>query len=124
MEIKPIFLEAEIHTKKWGEEKWLCNNEEFCGKILKFNKGAQFSAHQHVKKREVFYILKGTINLMTINPANAQQHNVHLFEGDIVEIPRLLVHQITALEPSEIVEFSTHHENSDSLRVLPGDSQK
>jgi mannose-6-phosphate isomerase-like protein (cupin superfamily) len=124
MDIKPIFLTSEIHPKKWGEEQWLCNNEEFCGKILKFKKGAQFSAHQHVKKREVFYILKGSINLMTINPVDASQQNVHLFEGDVVEIPRLLVHQITALESSQIIEFSTHHDEADSLRVLPGDSQK
>jgi mannose-6-phosphate isomerase-like protein (cupin superfamily) len=124
MEIKPIFLKPEIHPKKWGEEQWLCNNEEFCGKILKFNKDAQFSAHQHVKKREVFYIFSGEIELMTINPSNAAQSVTLMKEGDIVEIPRFLVHRIEAKTDAIIFEFSTHHDETDSLRVLPGDSQK
>ena len=124
MEIKPIFLNPAKVPKKWGHELIICNNEEFCGKLLVFKKGSQFSAHQHIKKREVFYILSGSINLMTINPKDATQNNVHLFEGGIVEIPRFLVHQITALEDTIVVEFSTHHDDEDSLRVIPGDSQK
>lgn len=124
MKIKPIFLTPQTVPKKWGHELIICNNEEFCGKLLVFKKGSQFSAHQHIKKREVFYILKGSINLMTINPENAEKHNVHLFETDTVEIPRFLVHQITALEDTTVIEFSTTHRDEDSLRVIPGDSQK
>ena len=124
MNFKPIFLKPEFHPKKWGSETWLCNNEEFCGKILTFKENAQFSAHQHVKKREVFYILSGEIELMTIDPSNASQSIALMKQGDIVEIPRLLVHQIRAKTDAIVIEFSTHHEEDDSLRVLPGDSQK
>ena len=32
-------------------------------------------------------------------------------------------HQLEALDEGRIFEVSTHHEDSDSYRVLPGDSQ-
>jgi len=124
MSIEPIFLKPAFHPKKWGSESWICNNEEFCGKILRFNAGAQFSAHQHVNKREVFLIWEGEIELMTINPLNAEQSKVTMKRGEIVEIPRLLVHQIKEITDAIVFEFSTQHEESDSLRVLAGDSQK
>jgi len=124
MTIEPIFLKPTFHPKRWGSESWICNNEEFCGKILRFNAGAQFSAHQHVKKREVFLIWEGEIELMTINPLNAEQSKVIMKKGEIVEIPRLLVLLIKAITDATIFEFSTQHAESDSLRVLAGDSQK
>ncbi len=122
--IHPILLTSQWEEKNWGGELTICNNDEFCGKILKFKKGAMFSCHFHVKKREVFWVKSGSISLMTINPEDASQHTRVLSEGDVIEIPRLCPHQITALEDSEVIEFSTHHEDSDSYRMLPGDSQQ
>ena len=29
----------EIHLKGWGSEKWIVNNESYCGKILHFEQG-------------------------------------------------------------------------------------
>lgn len=121
---KPIFLKTQIVTKNWGREEIICNNEEFCGKKLIFNKGAKFSSHLHYFKREVFLCAQGSVKLITINTEDASKSEHILKIGDIVEIPRLLPHQIIALEDSEIIEFSTHHEDSDSYRVEPGDNQK
>jgi quercetin dioxygenase-like cupin family protein len=41
--------------------------------------------------------------------------------GDIFHVPTGLRHRLLALEDSEIMEFSTHHEDSDSIRVEKGD---
>lgn len=122
--LRPIVLTPEFHPKKWGGELWICNNNEFCGKILEFNTGAKFSVHFHHYKREVFYVLEGKIKLTTINTENANETILILGVGDAVEISRLLPHQITALENSKIIEFSTEHLEEDSYRVAPGDSQK
>lgn len=122
--IAPIFHTAQIVPKGWGHEQIICNTPEYCGKVLHFHKGARFSYHFHVAKHETFWLQKGHLQLTTINPENAVQTTQQLTEGSIVEIPRLLVHQITALEESDLIEFSTHHEDGDSHRVLPGDSQK
>ena len=40
--------------KGWGFEKWIVNNEEYCGKLLYFAKGKRCSWHYHVLKDEVF----------------------------------------------------------------------
>lgn len=121
--MNPIFLNTELHPKAWGGESWICNNEEFCGKLLTIKAGAKFSMHFHRDKREVFWVLSGMLTLATIDTATAIKSEVVLTTGDIVEIPRLLPHQLTGLEDSKVVEFSTHHEDSDSYRVTPGDSQ-
>jgi mannose-6-phosphate isomerase-like protein (cupin superfamily) len=123
MTLAPISLTPVTVPKAWGHELVICNNDEFCGKILHFKQGFRFSAHSHARKREVFYLTHGRLKLMTIDPETAIQHERILEVGDTVEIPRLLVHQITALEDSDLIEFSTHHEDSDSYRSLPGDSQ-
>ena len=117
-------LAPDIIKKRWGSEFVICNNEEFCGKILLFCKGAQFSMHFHASKREVFYVLRGIIQLTVIDTTTSLHETRQLSIGEIVEIPRLTPHQIKALTEAEVIEFSTHHEDSDSYRVAPGDSQK
>jgi len=121
--LRPITLVPEDHPKAWGGEMWLCNNEEFCGKRLTIHKGARFSMHFHAKKREVFWVLKGEIHLSWVDPSDAAKISRRMKAGECVEIPRLLPHQITAIEDAEVVEFSTHHDEADSYRVAPGDSQ-
>lgn len=122
--IKPIFSKPETHYKKWGKEVWITNNEEYCGKLLHFNAGAEFSSHFHVSKREHFYLLSGQVILKYKDLENGSDLLKVLEKGDVVEIPRNCPHQIRALEESVIVEISTHHEDSDSWRISQGDSQK
>lgn len=117
-------LDSLVVPKGWGEELIIVNNNEFCGKILKFKKGSKFSMHMHIKKAECFYVLSGHILVVGIDTTDSTKYTWPLVKGDILNIPRFTFHQIEALENSEIIEFSTHHEDSDSFRVLPGDSQK
>ena len=109
--------------KGWGSENWIVNTE-YCGKILKFNKDAKFSMHYHKLKEETFYVLKGKLLIKSIDLSNANRYEFEIKSGDIVDIPRFQPHQIIAIEESEIIEFSTHHEDSDSYRIEKGDSQK
>ncbi len=114
----------EVVYKGWGNETIVVNNQEYCGKILRFNKGKKFSCHFHILKHETFYVLMGKLNLRYYDLKNADNLNIELIPGDIVTIPRCEPHQIESLEESVIIEFSTHHEDSDSYRIAKGDSQK
>ena len=49
--------------KGWGYEKWIVNTEEYCGKLLFFNKGKRCSWHYHKIKDETFYLQSGSILL-------------------------------------------------------------
>lgn len=108
--------------KGWGYEKWIVNNNKYCGKLLFFNKGKRCSWHYHKLKEETFYVQSGKIHLTygyedDIDLAD----EVILNPGDKFDIPRGLRHQMYAMEESEMFEFSTTHYDEDSIRVTPGD---
>lgn len=123
MRLEPTFGKPELHEKKWGTEYWIVNNDKFCGKILRFDKGQKFSAHYHIDKQESFYILKGKVKFNWFNLENADRKTKTLMENDVVHIPRNCPHQIEAIVDSTIIEISTHHEDSDSYRIEKGASQ-
>lgn len=114
-------------AKGWGYEKWICNNDKYCGKILHFVKDRQCSLHYHKLKDETFYVSKGLIKLtyVGIDPDNVSENLVLsqaiLSVGDTFHIPVNTAHQVFALEDSEIIEVSTHHCDSDSYRIQKGD---
>jgi mannose-6-phosphate isomerase-like protein (cupin superfamily) len=113
---------AHFVPKGWGHEKWIVNRDDYCGKLLFMNKGKKLSWHYHEKKTETFYINKGSVLLYygtsdNMNAAIMQE----LYVGDIFHVPTGLRHRLLALEDAEIFEFSTHHEDSDSIRVEKGD---
>jgi mannose-6-phosphate isomerase-like protein (cupin superfamily) len=109
--------------KGWGEEVWVVNNDKYCGKILNFKAGAKFSDHFHVKKTETFFVVEGELSIKTIDLENAEQRVQIIKTGDVVDIPPLCPHQITAITDSRIIEFSTTHFDNDSYRIAKGDSQ-
>lgn len=96
--------------KVWGEEHWIVN-KEYCGKKLILKKGYRCSMHYHKKKDETFYVIKGKV-LMELGTKKWVM-NI----GDSLHIPPGAKHRFTGLEDSEIIEFSTHHEDEDSYRV-------
>jgi mannose-6-phosphate isomerase-like protein (cupin superfamily) len=104
-------LVPEIHEKVWGSERWLCNTELYCSKILYLNKGYRCSYHYHKKKDEVFHILKGYV-FMVVNGSM-----IAMEVGDTIRIKPGDIHSFTGLEDAEILEVSTKHMEDDSYRV-------
>lgn len=117
-------LKSEVHPKGWGEEVWIINNDKYCGKLLKFNKGAKFSNHYHILKEETWYVLEGKLELRHYDLSNADEKVDRLMAGSVAHIPPSTPHQLIALESSIIVEVSTPHDEADSYRIGKGDSQK
>lgn len=110
--------------KGWGEEIIIENNELYCGKILRFFAEAKFSMHYHLNKDETWYVKEGEFVYRWIDTEDATIHEKSLVPGDVVRQRPGQPHQLIAITDGEIFEVSTHHEDSDSYRVLPGDSQK
>lgn len=111
-------MTKEIHEKVWGSEEWIVNTPMYCGKFLFLQKGKRCSLHYHKNKDETFYVLKGRV-LMEVNNKEKVMK-----KGSIQHITPLTKHRFNGLESSVIIEFSTHHEESDSYRVegqLSGD---
>ena len=108
--------------KGWGFEKWIVNNEEYCGKLLYFAKGKRCSWHYHVLKDEVFYLQSGEMIVKYSDDDNIETaQELILKPGDNFHVYRGLRHQMIATQDSELFEFSTQHFDSDSNRIIPGD---
>ena len=108
--------------KGWGWERWVVNNEEYCGKLLFFEKDKRCSWHYHVLKDEVFYLQSGLMIVKysdTDDIESAEQ--LVLSPGENFHVYRGLRHQMVALEDSELFEFSTQHFDNDSHRIIRGD---
>ena len=110
----------EFVPKGWGFEKWIVNNEEYCGKLLYFAQGRKCSWHYHKLKDETFYIQSGKI-LLKYSESDIPAFEVTLEPGDKFHIYRGLRHQMIALEDTELFEFSTQHFDEDSIRISNGD---
>jgi mannose-6-phosphate isomerase-like protein (cupin superfamily) len=115
--------EACCIPKGWGKEIIIENNELYCGKILVFNKGCKFSMHYHMNKDETWWVEEGEFNYTFIDTETAYPTTIKLSPGWVVRQYPGQPHQLEAVTDGRIFEVSTHHEDSDSYRVLPGDSQ-
>jgi quercetin dioxygenase-like cupin family protein len=102
-------MEHKIVNKIWGHEEWIVNRD-YCGKKLFLKQGFRCSMHHHENKDETFYINKGKV-LIEID-----EKSKIMLPGDSILILPNTKHRFTGLEDSEIIEFSTHHEDEDSYR--------
>jgi quercetin dioxygenase-like cupin family protein len=67
--------------------------------------------HYHKIKDETFLVVKGHIRL---------EHGkkvLHMRPGDFVRIPPGVKHRFRGMEDSEVMEVSTHHDETDSYRL-------
>ena len=119
--IKSKKLPVEIVEKGWGKEIIFVNNDEYCGKLLCFEKGKKFSMHFHVKKKETWYVSKGRFILVWVETDKGITHSEYLKVGDVITNERGEPHQLIALEDSEVFEVSTKHYDEDSFRMWKGD---
>ena len=128
-----------IVPKGWGQEEWIVNNDKYCGKLLYLNTGAKVSLHYHKNKDETFYVRFGKVIVGYYDDPELDGNFTHwascdvfkekgiqcveLGPGDVFHVPAGRRHAIYSASSHEscIIEFSTHHEDSDSYRILKGD---
>lgn len=123
-----------IVKKLWGEEDWIVNSKEYCGKLLTLVPGYQSSMHYHKNKTETFLCLVGSVCL-EIYPEGVSKgvlqgssrllylssYAYNAFTLD-VGVP----HRFWCLtkDPALVVEFSTHHSDEDVVRLEPSQKRK
>lgn len=112
--------------KGWGYELIWATTDDYCGKMMVFNKtGARFSMHFHKVKDETWFVNAGRFLVRWIDTNTAITHEQELKEGDTWHNPPLQPHQLVCLkEGSSITEVSTADSVEDNFRIFPGDSQK
>jgi quercetin dioxygenase-like cupin family protein len=114
---------SEVVKKGWGHELIWVSTDQYCGKLLTFNKGAKSSMHFHANKDETWLVLSGKFLVEYIDTTNASIITKELDQNDSWHNNPLLPHRLICLEDGIIIEVSTPDSIEDNYRVIPGDSQ-
>lgn len=126
--------ETQYISKGWGFEEWIANSKLYCAKILFVKQGRRTSWHYHKVKLETLKVLTGeaiiyysTDDCISLYEPEHPQVDYRiarmsvLKSGDIFHVPVRLRHQIYSCRDTQILEVSTFHEDSDSIRLIKGD---
>jgi mannose-6-phosphate isomerase-like protein (cupin superfamily) len=124
MELKMTRLEGFV-KKGWGHELIWATNDQYCGKVMVFDKaGAKFSMHFHREKDETWIVTNGEFILRYIDTNTACINEKVLKRGDTWRNPPLMPHQLEAVtDDATVFEVSTPDSVEDNYRIMPGDSQ-
>ena len=78
-----------------------------------------FLACSSVRKKNISIFILGNLKFFFgfDNDLTKAEEKI-LFPGDVFFIPPGLRHKMLAEEDTELFEFSTHHEEEDSLRII------
>lgn len=101
--------------KPWGYELIWARTDRYAGKILHVNAGHVLSCQYHNTKDETMHVLRGELILRTQVPGGVMTERPFR-AGESVHIPATLIHQIEALEDSDVLEASTA-ELDDLVRI-------
>jgi mannose-6-phosphate isomerase-like protein (cupin superfamily) len=118
-------LESDLHHQQrgWGEEIWIENLSEYCGKILLVDVGKRGSLHFHFNKKETMWVELGQATIRFIDTDTAKEYHVILNQNESILIEPGQPHQIinSGSCTLRLFEFSTLHEETDSKRLQKGD---
>jgi quercetin dioxygenase-like cupin family protein len=91
--------------KPWGYELVWARTDRYVGKVLHVNAGHVLSLQYHNFKDETMHVLAGELILRT-QPGDTLVER-RFRAGESVHIPAKLVHQIEAVNDSDVLEAST-----------------
>lgn len=107
-----------ITPKAWGFEEEIVN-AEYCGKRMFLKEQYHCSVHRHAKKDEVLYVAGGLVWFET-GEDPAKLTGTWMQDGDRMRLKPGIWHRFTGMRDSMIFEFSTHHDDEDSIRHSKG----
>lgn len=89
------------------------NTPLYCAKFLHFHPGKKSSLHFHRVKQETFHVLDGECMV----ESGEGKHLLH--KGGTLHIPVAEPHRVSSKFGCILLEVSTHHEDSDVVRIEP-----
>jgi len=104
---------------RWGYERWIVNEGEYCAKLLVLENGEYSSKHYHSEKKETFIVLGGRVLLHRwYGDDSSDSEGETMKVSDMATIPSGITHKFRGIEtPAVILEVSTHHDDGDTYRV-------
>lgn len=113
----PVKEMVKTVKKVWGQEDWIVNCDEYCGKFLRLNKGATSSYHYHRIKKETFYCINGQV-VLTVN---GRDYMLNQFSRPKTILPGQ-THKFRGITSAVILEISSHHNDNDVVRITESEA--
>lgn len=79
-----------VVEKPWGQEVWICLNDDYCFKKITVNGGHKTSLQYHNTKRETIYIVCGSATF------TKEAKTFFVCPGDIINLEPGVVHRVEA----------------------------
>jgi mannose-6-phosphate isomerase-like protein (cupin superfamily) len=114
-----LHSDSKVVKKGWGLEVHIVNHNDYCLKYLFFFEGKKFSTHYHEIKQELWHCAYGKFHLLLEHQGQRTETTLNM--GEKIEIKQGVIHQLTALTNSVIIEVSTRDFPEDSIRIAKGD---
>ncbi len=131
---------SRVYTPKgWGLEETIVNTPAYCGKRMHIFRGLRSSWHYHQNKDETFLVVQGLLKVVLATQEEitaATRHGwteqqllymgafptCYLGPGDSLRVRPGTRHRFeSGADLTIFVEFSTHDDPADTIRVLRGD---
>jgi len=93
--------------KPWGHELIWAKTEDYAGKLLFIRAGQSLSLQFHREKDESWYVLEGKVELELGEVGQAVLTTEVVGAGDAFRFRPGIVHRVTAVEDTTILEVST-----------------
>ena len=100
--------------KPWGYELIWARTDRYIGKVLHVNAGHVLSRQYHNVKDETMHVLRGELILRLGDGPTETERRFRT--GESVHLPARTIHQMEAVEDSDILEASTP-ELDDLVRI-------
>ncbi|MGH7560966.1 MAG: cupin domain-containing protein [Gemmatimonadales bacterium] len=91
--------------KPWGYELVWARTDRYVGKVLHVNAGHRLSCQYHNVKDETMHVLRGELILWLGDGAGREERR--LKPGDSVRITPKTIHELEAVQDSDVLEAST-----------------
>ena len=103
-----------IKEHEWGKEVIWSSTEDYCGKILIFEKAeATIPLHFHKEKDKSWFVNAGKFLVTWIDTNNGQAFSKELPEGSVFHVPALLPVRLQSLqENSAMAECSNNNDDN------------
>ena len=112
--------------KGWGFELVWASNENYCAKLLVFNReGAKTSLVFHKNKKKSWFVNAGKFKITYIDITTGETKEAIIEEGKTVDFGELSPHQVEAMVANSVLfEVGTADYIEDRFRLAQGDTQK
>ena len=108
-----------LHKHDWGYEIIWASNDDYCGKILVFEKNNQkTNLHFHKKKTKSWFVNAGMFKVQWVDTKTGKIFSKELLEGSTFTVPALMPVMLENLKPnSAMAEVSTTDDDEDFYRL-------